>query len=105
MPDRSWKAEERAVARLLGGSRYAANGGRRVDVEGPGYVAQVKHRRVLSLAKLEALALEMERLGAERGKAGVVCVKRRAGRGCPTARLVVMTDATFERLASRDAAS
>jgi hypothetical protein len=91
--DRPWKAEERQVARLLGGERYPGNSGGRVDVEGPRYVAQVKHRRCLSLAELEALAMELEQLGNACGKAGVVVVvKRRAGKGTSTPRLIVMTD-------------
>ncbi len=98
MPDRSWKQEERSVARLLGGSRYPANSGGRMDVEGSHVVAQVKHIRQLSLAQLEALAVEMEELGAEKGKLGLVVVKRRAGRGTATPRLVVMTQEVWERL-------
>jgi hypothetical protein len=78
MPDRPWKARERQVARLCGGQRYPANGGGRVDVEGPTVMAQVKHVRVLSLAAMEALAVEMESIGLERGKLGLVFVKRRA---------------------------
>jgi len=31
MPDRQWKQEEREAARLLGGTRYPANSGGRVD--------------------------------------------------------------------------
>ena len=96
MTDRPWKQEERQVARLLRGVRYPANGGGRVDVESARYVAQVKHLRTCSLARLEALALELEALGAQRGKVGLVVVKRRAGRGQRTPRLVVMTQAVFE---------
>ncbi len=99
MPDRPWKAEERHVAKLFGGQRYPANSGGRVDVEGPGIMAQVKHVQRLSLAQLEALALEMADLGRERGKAGLVVVKRRAGRGQPSPRLVVMTEDVFQKLA------
>lgn len=62
-------------------------------------MGQVKHLRRLSLGALERLAVEVERLGDTRGKAGVVVVKRRAGCGHPTARLVVMTAAVFRRLA------
>ena len=98
MSDRAWKAEERNVARRLGGVRYPANSGGRVDVEGPGVVVQVKHVRRLALAQLEALAVDMAQIGAKRGKAGIVVVKRRAGRGKPTTRLVVMTQAVFERV-------
>ncbi len=95
MADKAWKQEERNVARLICGSRYPANQGGRVDVEGPSTIAQVKHVQRLSLAQLEALAVEMAALGATRGKTGVVVVKRRAGRGIVTPRLVVMTEGVF----------
>ncbi len=98
MPDRPWKHEERQVARLLGGSRYPANSGGRLDVEGPGIVAQVKHVQRLSLAQLEALALEMGELGSQQGKVGLVVVKRRSGRGRETPRLVVMTEEMWLQL-------
>jgi hypothetical protein len=96
----TWKHEERHVARLLGGTRYPANSGGRVDVESPRVLAQVKHRRVCSLAELERLALELETLGRSRGKLGLVVVKRRAGRGAPTPRLVVMAEAVYRQLAA-----
>jgi hypothetical protein len=98
MPDHPWKAEERHVARLLGGHRYPANSGGRVDVEGPGVVAQVKHVKTCSLARLEALAVEMAKVGHQRGKVGLVVLKRRAGRGQATPRLVVMTEAVWRGL-------
>ncbi len=96
MGNTHWKQFERDVARLLGGKRYPANSGGRVDVESAEYVAQVKHVRTLSLAALEALALEMDRIGQERGKLGLVIVKRRAGSGTKTPRLVVMTEDVFK---------
>ena len=99
MTDRPWKAEERSVARLLGGRRHWANSGRRVDVESAGFICQVKHRRVCSLAELERLALDLERLGEAEGKAGLVVVKRRAGQGQATPRLIVMTEPVWRRLA------
>ncbi len=98
MVDKAWKHEERRVAHLLGGRRYAANTGGRVDVESPTLVVQVKHVQRMSLAQLEALAVEMAALGEEQGKIGVVVVKRRAGRGTPTPRLVVMTEGVWVRL-------
>ncbi len=94
-----WKQFELEVARLLGGSRYPANSGGRVDVESESLVAQVKHVQRLSLAQLEALAVEMEEIGKERGKVGVVAVKRRAGRGHPTRTLIILTEAAFLALA------
>jgi hypothetical protein len=99
VPDRPWKAEERTVARLFAGRRHWANQGGRVDVEGPAVLGQVKHLRVCSLAALERLAVELEDLGRQQGKAGLVVVKRRAGRGLQTPRLIVMTEATWRLLA------
>jgi hypothetical protein len=99
MADKPWKATERDVARHLGGERYPANSGGRVDVESPTLVVQVKHVQRLSLAQLEALATEIEQIGAEKGKIGLVVVKRRAGRGHPTKALVILTEAAFLALA------
>jgi hypothetical protein len=98
MSDRPWKAQERHVARLLHGKRYPANSGRRVDVESDRFICQVKHRRTLSLAQLEALAIELEEVGLTQTKLGIVCVKRRAGRGYKTPRLIVMTEAVWRTL-------
>src|SRR5689334_3128832 len=98
MADRHWKAEERHVARLVEGKRYPANQGGRVDVEGGDCIVQVKHRRTLSLAQLESLALELESLGNACKKAGLVVVKRRAGKGMPTPRLIVMTESVWRAI-------
>jgi len=98
MPDRPWKQEERTVARLLGAHRYPANGGGRVDVESPNVVAQVKHVRTCSLANLEALAVEMDAIGRKRRKLGLVVVKRRAGRGQQTPRLIGLTEDSFRAI-------
>ena len=94
----AWKAEERLVAHLLGGSRYAANSGGRVDVESDTYLAQVKNVAQLSLAQLEELALEMATLGEEQGKVGMVVVKRKGGRGRETPRLIVLTETAWRNL-------
>jgi len=69
-----------------------------VDVESDQYVAQVKLVKTLSLAQLEELCLEMAALGQERGKVGLVTVKRRAGKGIHTERLVVMTEGVWVAL-------
>jgi hypothetical protein len=95
MSDRSWKQMERRSAALLGGRRFWANSGATVDVESDGYVAQCKEVSRLSLAALEALALEAERQGSQRQKVGLVLVKRRAGRGRATPRLLVLTEAAW----------
>ncbi len=98
MSDKAWKQEERRAAALFGGSRFPANSGGSLDFETARVVGQVKHMKQLSLAKLEALAVEIANMGVERGKMGVVVVKRRAGRGAATPRLVVMTELTLTRL-------
>jgi hypothetical protein len=74
LPDRPWKQQERQVARLMGGKRYPANCGRRVDVAGDWFICQVKHRRICSLAQLEALALELDALGRTQSRLGILCI-------------------------------
>lgn len=103
MARHSWKAREREVARKVGGRRYHANTGERVDVESSGHVIQVKERKTLSLAQIEALAVEMERIGAQRSptKMGSVWIKRSAGRGVPTPWLVVVTEAVWRAMNGR----
>lgn len=96
MPDRPWKAEERQVARLLGGRRHFANSGGPVDVESDRFVCQVKHLKTCSLSRLEALSLELEAIGTQRGKIGLVCIKRRAGRGHDTVRLLILAEPSWK---------
>ncbi len=98
MSNRPWKSEERRAAALFGGTRFPANTGGVADFETDGVVGQVKHVRQLSLAALEALALEMEKVGCQRGRSGVVVVKRRAGRGKKTSRLVVVTESVWRTI-------
>lgn len=97
MSKTKWKAREREVARAVGGRRYPANTGARIDVESSGHVIQVKERKTLSLAQIEALAVEMERIGAQKSppKCGSVWLKRSAGRGVATPWLVVVTEAAW----------
>ena len=90
------------MARLLSGYRHPANTGGRVDVEAAGVVAQVKHRRTLSLASLEALAVQAAELGQVRGKLGILVVKRRAGTGRQTPRLIVLTEHAWRSLQARN---
>ena len=96
-----WKQRERDAAVIVGGKRYTANQGGDVDVESDGYVVQVKERRTLSLAALESLTVHIARVGQQKNKAGVVMVKRSAGRGTKTPWLVVMDAATFTFLNGR----
>ncbi len=93
-----WKRAERRAAALIGGQRHPANTGGRVDCESERIVAQVKECRALSLARLTALAVEMEAVGWQRGKLGVVIVKHSAGRGRATPYLVACTEGVWRAL-------
>lgn len=95
-----WKQRERDAARIIGGRRYTANQGGLVDCESDAYCVQVKERRTLSLAALEGLAVEIERVAQSRPtpKLGMVMVKRSAGRGRETPWLIVMTEAVFREM-------
>lgn len=99
MGEPAWKAEERAVAALFGGARFWANSGERADFEGPGHIGQVK---LLKRAPqwLEKLALEAERIGFQKTppKIGVVVIKRRAGVGKQTPRLIILTEAAWREM-------
>ncbi len=99
MGNTHWKQFERDVARLLEGKRYPANSGGRIDVESAEYVAQVKHRKTMSVPELERWATEIEQIGAEKGKTGILVIKRRAGRGHSTRTLIILTEAAFLALA------
>lgn len=101
MADRHWKRHERNSAALIGGTRYWANAGEQIDVESSWAVGQCKHVKTLSLAALEALALEAERQGDQKAKVGLVIVRRRAGRGIRTPRLVVLTESAFRAMNGR----
>ena len=101
----AWKRREREVARKTSGRRYPANMGGRVDVETDSMVIQVKERQRLSLAAIEALALEMDRVGSQKSppKFGAVWAKRSAGRGRETPWLVIVSEATWRAMNGRRA--
>ena len=101
MSKTGWKRVERTAAALLGGTRFAANTGGRLDTETDAWVSQIKNTARLSLAQLEALAVEMERVAFQRGKLGCVIVKRSAGRGKTTPHLVVVTEGVWRELTGR----
>ena len=100
-----WKSVERTAAALFGLVRWPANSGYRVDFGGGGdhaWVGQVKSVRTMSLAAVEALALEMEQHAQRHGQiAGVVVVKRSARR--PTPRLVVLTETEWLKIIHSEA--
>jgi hypothetical protein len=94
----SWKRRERQAAAMIGGRRYAANQGGAVDCESATVCAQVKERKNLSLAQIERLALEIERVGRQKLKPGVVMLKRSAGRGIETPWIIAMTASVYREL-------
>ncbi len=98
MADKAWKQFERDVASLLGGTRFWANSGERLDVESSSAIAQCKLVRVMSLEKLSQLAEEVERMAEPKFKAGVVAVKVRRGSGRKSPMLLVVTEATWRRM-------
>jgi len=100
MPNKPWKDFERAMARLFNGTRYWANSGEAIDVEGPTVVAQCKHVKEMSLAALCELAGQVEQQGKAKGKQGVVCVRFRKGQGTKSTTLIVQTEAVW-RMSTR----
>ena len=95
MSDKPWKKFERDCAALIGGKRFWANAGERLDVESDTFRGQCKLVQRLSLAELTALAEEMAQ---DPEKFGVVFTKLRAGKGRQTPILVTMTAQTFSEL-------
>ena len=69
-----------------------------MDVESSAFCCQVKARRVMALAQIEAEAVEIERIGTQKNKVGILMVKRSAGKGKPTPWLIVMTAAAFREM-------
>ena len=99
MPDRPWKAAERRAADLIGGKRYPANLGAKVDIESSWACGQVKEVATLSLAALTTLAVEAAVQGHEVGKSGFVFVRHHQGRGRHAQpMLVVCTEEVFAEL-------
>ena len=95
MTDRPWKKWERVCAALIGGSRYPANMGGKVDVESDTIVGQAKEVQTLPLVDLARLAVEIEAVAKAKAKEGVVFVRYKAGRGVESPGIVVMTMDTF----------
>lgn len=81
MGNTSWKQLERDVGLLVGGKRYPANQGGRVDVTSPQYLVQCKERKALSLEVMTQLVEEIEQLAKKQDKRGLLAVKVRRGRG------------------------
>ena len=91
MGDKPWKQLERDVGKIVRGTRYPANQGGLVDVEGDHYVVQVKERKSLSLEALTQLVETIEEIAKAKGKRGLVAVKVRRGSGKKSPLLFIQT--------------
>lgn len=100
MSRKGWKDEERLCAAMFYAKRYPANMGERLDFANRKFIGQVKNVKEASLPMVEALAVEMEEAGKKdsRLRYGVVAIKRSAGAGKKTPRLVIMTEAVWRRI-------
>ena len=98
MSKTNWKRREREAAAMIGGTRYPANMGGPFDCFSDRFECQVKERKTLSLQELESLAVDMGELAGNKGKLGLVMVKRSAGSGVKTPWLIVMTASVFKSL-------
>lgn len=91
-----WKQFERDCASFIGGDRYPANMGGRIDVEGPMGLAQCKLQKSLSHQQVTDLCTEMAIAATLKGKLGVLLHKVPGGRGHPTSPLISMTWEQFD---------
>jgi len=97
MTSNTWKKFERDAGRLIGATRFAANQGGRIDVEGERALGQCKYRRSLSHGELSRLAQEMDAEGRSQNKLGVVLHQVPPGRGRATKGLITMTWEQFDQ--------
>lgn len=100
MPNKAWKQHERRCAELIGGKRYPANQGGRIDIEGPYFIGQCKEVRTLSLAALTKLVEEIDLLAESQANhpLGILCVKLRRGAGRKSPTLMIVSDKAWRHL-------
>lgn len=106
MSDKPWKQFERDMAKLIGGTRFWANSGESVDIEGPVFLGQCKHVKSMSLNAIAQLAEDVAEDGRDHRKEdgipdpklGLVCLRTRPGRGKKSKTIVVMDESVFREL-------
>lgn len=106
MSDKPWKQFERDMAKLIGGTRFWANSGESIDVEGPVFLGQCKHVKSMSLNAIAQLAedvalegrLNCDARGGSDPKLGIVCLRTRPGSGKKSKTIVVMDESVFRAL-------
>ncbi|MDP9382784.1 MAG: hypothetical protein M3Q29_22110 [Chloroflexota bacterium] len=81
MPDKPWKAAERAVEKLLGGQRVSkhSQGEGGADVLGPGLALEVKYKTTLPQWLVEALA--QARMASTSELVRLVVIRRKGRKG------------------------
>lgn len=95
MANANWKHNERRAAAALGGRRFPANSGYKIDCHSPLFIAQVKRVKHISLPALERLAVQAQKDAEGYGGRkihGVVALKRTGGMA---PMLFVMTEETM----------
>lgn len=125
MADKPWKQFERDMGKLIGGTRFWANSGESIDVEGPVFLGQCKHVKSMSLNAIAELAETVAKDGREHKtkrlaptvepltegkpfpdrvdlvpnpKLGIVCLRTRPGRGKKSKTIIVMDESVFKEL-------
>lgn len=95
MASDAWKHIERAVARLTGGER-TWDSKDDIDVITDGWAIEVKNRKAITIAQVEAWLRHNAPKAQERGLGNALVVKRRAGRGVVTPFLAIfpLTDSS-----------
>lgn len=103
MSNKAWKNEERRVAKLLRGKRVWLS--TPYDVESNQFIVEVKHRATMPLAEIERgienVAEQAEIIARKKKKpvkTTFLVVKRKAGSGIETPRIVCMSMDTFIKL-------
>ena len=106
MADKPWKQFERDIGKLVGGTRFWANSGESIDVEGPVFICQCKHVRSMSFNAMAQLAEEVAQDGRDHRKEGgipdpklgILCMRTRPGRGKKSKTIIVMDESVFREL-------
>lgn len=89
MASQAWKAIERAVADLTGGTREWGSDDD-VDVVAGDYCLEVKYLKAPTIADLERFLIHNQPKANGRGLKNGLIVKRKAGRGRPSPFLAVI---------------
>ena len=96
MHSNTWKEFERQAAAFLGGTRYTANQGGPVDVEGPTALGQCKKKTTMSHRELAKEVAKMDSWARAKGKLGVVLHQMPRQKDCPSVKMITMSWEMFD---------